>query len=800
VSTSFLTTAPDAPDLRIAVEVAWGADLTDLTGASWTWDDVTDYVILEHGGGAGGGSGAGSGASGDAQGGSISIDLGRPDFSSETQTTTMVCELDNRDGRFSEGGLSPYWPNIRRGTPVRVRVSPDGGSIWHLRFQGQANGFTPNWPEKTGRWATVTLSASGPLRRINQGTLPAKSVYTTEIPRSASWPNMIAYWPCEGGDGFRDNPPAVPTGGHPVLRLDDAYTPKVANVPSTEAFPLSGPLQSHMKMYTGQRFGEGEDFPTYTSSGVIQLRFLFAVPGALPTHEEIQVDDTVKQFPGIHWQPLFYLHMAGGSIPGWALQINDLGDMRVIGYNSAGSVARTGGAVAWAVSGAPWLCGVTISNSGSSVNVLVRTKDFKTGTNLANTWNFSSTSISGQIVGLEPIAPDCSPAGTGTENVLIAHLSVHTGSEQINTTGVNNLMFGLPGESMAVRLARLCDRHQIYVETLDSAAGATTSITDTMGPQYYDTLTELLRECERTGQGLLYDGLGSGLTYVTKRRRETNANSAATLVLDASEGQLIEPFAPIDDDQLTINHCDVSTRNGTAITYIDTGGPVGAEAIGDYATSFTVNPESDAGLIRYAEWAVGLGTQQGYRYPTVSFALDASPELIDGWLACIPTSRVDVQNIASIRRQHSGETIRLLLEGWHEEIDAFTWRVTANTSSAEPWRVVELAAATGSAGDGICHLQTESSQLNADYTSGTTISVRTNTGLRWITTSEDADSFPFDISVGGVKATVTGITSTTSPQAFTLSAVLPRTFTGSTTAGSPLGTPVEVWRPPVYGL
>jgi hypothetical protein len=761
VSEPFLTTK--VANMRIAVEVAWGADLTDLTGASWTWTDVTSDVIL---GGGKGDKGAGQG---------ISITLGRPDFSQETQTAEMVCVLDNRGGAYSQGGLSANWPNVRRNTPVRVRVSNNGGTNWYTRFQGAANGFTPQWDAPTGRWATVELSASGPLRRLNQGTLPAKSVYTTEIPRSTTgWPGMFLYWPCESGDGIKNNPALVPASGGPPLVLDPAYFPKATNNPSNAAFPLSGPYQSHFKMAT-----EGA-MPAYTNTGILQVRLMIGIPGA---------------FPVAQYQPLVFIETTNSTVPVWQLQINELGQLRLIGQNSSDTVVRTGSAVSFNMNGAARLVTVILKNNGSSLDTVVGTLD-QLGVPSYFDQTFSSTNI-GTLTDVEPVGPDFSEGGLGTENGLVVHVTVQNSGTEFNAA-CENVFLGLPGETTQDRLTRLCSNHNIPLEVLSAADVPNASIIDDMGSQYYDTLTNLMRECETTGQGVLYDGLGPGLTYVTKRRRETNANGPASLTIDASASQLMEPFAPVDDDQLTINHCDVSNRNGATTSWVDVDGPVGTDAIGDYATSYTVCVEDEVDLIHYAQWTVGIGTQQGYRYPSVSFALETNSSLIPGWLACLPQSRIDVTNVASVRRQHSNETIKLLLEGWHEEIDAFTWRVTANTSSAAPWNVAVLAAATGSTGDGVGRLQTESSQLNANYTSGTTISVRTNTGLRWITTGEDADSFPFDISVGGVKATVTGITSTTSPQTFTLSAALPRTFTGSTTPGA--GAPVEVWRPPVYGL
>ena len=36
--------------VRVALEVAWGADLTDLTGASWTWTDITTDIDVSQNG------------------------------------------------------------------------------------------------------------------------------------------------------------------------------------------------------------------------------------------------------------------------------------------------------------------------------------------------------------------------------------------------------------------------------------------------------------------------------------------------------------------------------------------------------------------------------------------------------------------------------------------------------------------------------------------------------------------------------------------------------------------------------
>jgi hypothetical protein len=92
-----------ATRLGLKVELALGADVTrpDL----WEWTDVSGR-ILDQG---------------------LSIHRGRSNESGALEPSTVTVELDNRDGALTPGnGASPYYPNIRRGTPLRVSV--EGGT------------------------------------------------------------------------------------------------------------------------------------------------------------------------------------------------------------------------------------------------------------------------------------------------------------------------------------------------------------------------------------------------------------------------------------------------------------------------------------------------------------------------------------------------------------------------------------------------------------------------------------------------------------------------------------------------
>lgn len=750
----FLTTT--VADMQVAVEVAWGADLTDLDGSGWSWTDITADVLF------------GNGVDAEQR---IRITIGRPDESSETQTAELVCVLDNRTGAYSEGGMSPNWPDIRRGTPVRVRVSDDDGSTWSLRFQGTANGWTPAWDATTGRWATVVLSASGPLRKLNQGTLPAQSVYAQTIPHDTSrYPGLVYYWNNEGGTGMQAVPPSVPVVYAPNQRMlaNQVYIPRVVLPANTDAFPFSGPLPGQWANFAG---GTGSSpLPATSNTGVLQFRWL-SIISSVPSE-----------------QPILFFETSADLSVLWTLMLQPDGGIYLKNDDGYAGVA-----IAFNANNKALMFQLTIATAGSNATATLTSMD-QTGARGTFTWSNMPGPTIGYCAFVQFIGPNIND--DGETPIVSAHMTVQNQSSSM--AAVEDMFLGFPGEATLDRLERLCNGHGFYLAVLDSTATENASVVDTMGPQYYDTLTALLRECEVTGQGVLYDGLGPGLTYVTKQYRQAAA-AAATLTLDAAAGEIMEPFAPVDDDQTLRNHVDAVRRNSVTTSHIDRAGPLGAEVVGDYSTSLAVNPEGDGGVIDYARWGVHLGTQQGYRYPSVSFALETNPTLIADWLDCTPQSRIDVVNVGSVRRQHPGNDVRLLLEGWAEEISQFTWRVTANTSRADAWNVVRLAAPTGSTGDDVGRYETSSSQLNTSVSAGaTSISVRTNSGPVWVTSSADSDSFPFAIDLGGIRAVVTAISGASSPQTFTLSAALPRAFTGSTSPGA--GTPIRLWKPPVLGL
>ncbi|MEU1008205.1 LamG-like jellyroll fold domain-containing protein [Streptomyces sp. NPDC005890] len=134
--------------MPLLVEMGWGG-LVQLP-ATITWTDVTPYTDVVQG---------------------VAITRGAADELAETQPGTATVILDNTDGRFTPGNAaSPYYPFVRRNTPVRISVAvipAKSGFLtpWPMAQLGDAfdDGVvnTSRWPVNTGG---ATETPAGRLR------------------------------------------------------------------------------------------------------------------------------------------------------------------------------------------------------------------------------------------------------------------------------------------------------------------------------------------------------------------------------------------------------------------------------------------------------------------------------------------------------------------------------------------------------------------------------------------------------------------------------------------------------------
>jgi hypothetical protein len=744
------------PEPKIAVSAAFGGNLTDPSGVSWAFTEITRDVRAAEG---------------------IHIRHGRSDEAAASQPAQLRLALTNRDGRYSLGGRSPWWPNVRQGTPIRVECDLGDGGGFKVMFTGGADGWTPSYSTRPSTLggeigdATVTLSASGDLRRLQQGQPPIISPMRRGIMAS---PGVVTYWPCEDEENSRSIAPARPEwsamdfsgrlhgGSNPNL---PAATPKLA---ASDVFDSSLPLP---QINDSEWYGR---VPDHTGTSTIQLRFLIDVPA--PGGGKGLAGDGGSVLIGL---------ITSGNPNFWELRYFEGGAIQIRAWrNFTGPpIDQT---VTFNLDGRRGQFGLQLTQNGGAVDYFA---DFlEVGAAGAGTY---SGSIASSTLGRALTVQTATDGGL--VDLTLGHIVVRNvarvPSENIRILNAWN------GEQVGERLLRITAEHAINYVQLDGAVPVD-SITDIMGPQRIGTVLEILRECEATDQGILWDGLGPGLTYTTKRYRESRPPA---LVLDAAAGGVGLPFGPVHDDAYRCNRAAVERRGGSNAMFLDQTGPLGTTIVGRYDDSLTVTCQRDSALPQYAGWMVGQGTIEGYRYPRLSLNLRAHPEHLDEWLTIRPGDRVDVANLSAVHPSAPVEPIALSVEGYEQTIKPTSWDVIMNTSLAQRWGVAQVAAeTTGGPGDPrpeyVARVDTDATVIAALAPVGqTSLTVDVTAGPAWTTR---ADDFPFYLDVGAVRVaavscTAPGVDGNPARQRFTIE---PMPVT------RPAGTRVQLWHPAVYAL
>jgi len=167
----------------------------------------------------------------------------------------------------------------------------------------------------------------------------------------------------------------------------------------------------------------------------------------------------------------------------------------------------------------------------------------------------------------------------------------------------------------------------------------------------------------------------------------------------------------------------------------------------------------------------------------------ANPELAQEWLDVLPGRRIDITGLSEVLPGHPVDTLSLMVEGVSNSFTGDTWTGTAKCSPYEPYRTGVIAEETDDEDEYLLRLVPDGSTLSADVSAGaTTMTVTTPSGPVWTTASDD---FPLDVMVGGVRATVTGISGTGTTQTFTITGL---DFDKSA------GSEVTVYQPTRLGL
>jgi hypothetical protein len=122
----------------VVTQIAWDSGYT-TPAASRTWTDLTAYVEAQDG---------------------ISIERGRQDQFSNVQASKCSVTFDNRDGRFTpENAAGAYYPNVKKGRPLRVRAGVDG--VIAFDTFSNADDVDVIWDASLGLGRTVPFGIGG---------------------------------------------------------------------------------------------------------------------------------------------------------------------------------------------------------------------------------------------------------------------------------------------------------------------------------------------------------------------------------------------------------------------------------------------------------------------------------------------------------------------------------------------------------------------------------------------------------------------------------------------------------------
>lgn len=661
----------------------------------------------------------------------VKISVGRKEEGERVDPTRIEFRLDNADGRFSpRNPESPYYPGLRKNTPLLVTWDRDGAGDFFPMGTGYVSTWRPSRDQSRASSAT-TVKATGVYRRLLQGSPVLRSAIYREI-LSPNRTTPIAYWSCEDEDGSTSLASALP--GAPAMRISGP-----ADLESNEDIPASAAIPTmNETSFTGP-------VPPYPDTGEILVRGLFVFPadGAIDGTRLIGMPTS-------------------GSANRWSVNYRSGGSIELRVSDDDGNTLEDV-AIGFAVDGERISLSLEAVQNGPDIDWLLLVVYIgQTSTSGAQ----FNGSISGHTIGqVVNVVVNYTKAG---DEIAFGHI-VFSNDTTI-FAGTDQALVGWAGELAGDRLFRLADENGIDLVVDGPIEGEMT-----MGPQRPISLVELMQECEDADGGILFESINEfGYEY---RNRHSIYNQTPILQLAPLAGHIAAPPDPPVDDLGLINDIEVQRIDGSSVRLTD---EADIEAHDRYEDSRELNVSDDGVLLDIAGWLLHLGTVDAPRYPLLSLNLARNPSLITDWLEMRvqPGRRLTATYVTP---QERDIPIDVLVQGWEELITLDNWTATLFCTPAVGWDVGELDSVE------LGRLGTDGSELASTYEAGTdtALSVAVTDGPLWGT--EDATmQFPFDVVVSGVRVRVIDIVGTSSPQTFAIEQATVNGVTKTVAAGEPV--------------
>lgn len=639
-------------------------------------------------------------------------------------------------------------PDFRSLTPGAESFTDSAGVDWTVtgdaritdrayRFTGEVSAWPQRW-DVSGNDAWVPIQAAGVLRRMGQGTKALQSTLRRRIPSAD--PAPVAYWPMEDGNSA--------TQAYSPL---DGVTPMATTAldwAAGDGLPSSMPL------------------PEIKDGSAVSARFKTVRTDGWHIEMVYKANDTMPSALTELWriglsgstnQSAFRLLVGNNSI---RLETLDHDGALYGGYTTTDANVLAAYGNGWTrmqiyagrddTGAAYWAVGC--------MDITTNKIWYTYFVDYVNTYPGSATSLRGNW-------------GSGFSGFSFGHVGVFAVPGKTDrlpgVTVYDGADSAFTGETTIARMRRLSVEEDLPLHIVGDPAQ-----TERVGPQRVDTILNLVQSAADVDGGLLHEQRDS--LILAYRARHTLYNQTPALTLDYAANEVPPPLEPVEDDQSTRNDVTVTRDGGSSARVVQETGPLSVQdppvGVGRYDTEVTLNAAYDSQLLNLAGWQVHLGTHDGPRFPQVSAWLHANPNLVPDVLALNTLDRMQIINTP---KWLPPGAVDLLVEGYEETLNLYSWEISYNTSPADLWTV-------GVTDDDVLgRADTDGSVLTADADAdATSILVKATDGPDWVT---DPAEFPFDIRVGGEVMTVSACTESST----VANAAADSTETAATTATAP---------------
>jgi hypothetical protein len=617
---------------------------------------------------------------------------------------------------------------VRAGINGTVVASPDftaqsagassftdsAGRVWTMaggaeirdredRFVGEVSSWPAKWtPDESDVY--VPVEANGILRRLGQGLKALDSTLRRRIPSG----DPIAYWPMEESQ-----------------YATRAYSP----LPGVDSAALSG-----VEWASADDLPSSLPLPRIKAPGALSAPVPVAASGEWHVEFVYNADGKAPEFDQPHAEVIRF-SSPNGTVRNWVLGVHKGSAMwRVWGYNANGDDlvfhTFTPGDV---LNGWVRLRFWAKDNGDGTFNFRIGWQDVS-----GETYGYTQT-ITGTCGRLNNIA---AAWGAGVDGWSIGHLSV---LPVAGSTIYDYSDDAFVGDTAWNRILRLGTEENVPVERIHGQ-----DITSALvGPQRPDTLINLLESAAEADGGFILETKDRvGLAF---RDRASMYTQAPALTLSYNSPGLAPDLEPIDDDSAVRNDIVVQRDGGSAARAFLADGALSVQApplgIGVYDEQVTLSLGNDGQPEPMANWLLHLGTFDGARYPTVTVMLHkpGAEVLIPQILALREGDKIRLTDLPAWL---SHEDVDLIVEGYAETLDLYRWEITFNCSPGGPWEVAQVGSAKANTDGTIL-----ATAVNATATSLVT---QVTAGPQWVTNPAE---FPFDVTAGGERMTVTSVTS-----------------------------------------